>query len=308
MTKFQEVLSHLTDSRVQTATRIKAKVIEHAGTFLRKKGFIELLPTMISPLTDPLNHEVVNAAFDYYGTKFSITQSMIFHKQLALNSFDKIFIISPNVRLETSEKKNSGIHLYEFTQVDIEVKDAKREDIMEIIEELFIYTITKIKEENYIQLEELGSQIEIPKKGFKKVKFLDGLKKYGEDFEKIISEQSTEPFWLIDIPLEKREFYDRLSSDGKTLLDMDLILPYGYGETLSGGERENEYDTIIGRMEQRGNKPEDLPVYYDFAKENKLPKCAGCGFGVERLTRYICNLEHVSKTRLFPKVPGKASI
>ncbi|MDK2950371.1 MAG: asparaginyl-tRNA synthetase [Kosmotogales bacterium] len=308
MTKFQEVLGHLTDPKVQTATKIKAKVIQYAESYLRSEGFIELLPTMISPLTDPLNHEVVNASFDYYGTKFSITQSMIFHKQIALNSFDKIFIVSPNVRLETSEKMGSGVHLYEFTQVDLEVKGATREDIMEIIEKLFIYTISKIKEECADELKKIGSDVKIPKKGFPKVKYLEGLKEYGEDFESIISKKSTEPFWLIDIPLEKREFYDRLSSDDKTLLDMDLILPYGYGEALSGGEREFEYETIIKRMKQRGNNPEDLPIYSDFAKEGKLPKCAGCGFGVERLTRYICGLDHVSKTRLFPKIPGKACI
>lgn len=42
---------------------------------------------------------------------------------------------------------------------------------------------------------------------------------------------------MIDIPIEGREFYDKLSEDGRTLLDMDLILPQGYGEVLSGGER-----------------------------------------------------------------------
>jgi len=30
------------------------------------------------------------------------------------------------------------------------------------------------------------------------------------------------------------------------------------------------------------------------------------GIGIERLTRYVCNLDHIKEARLFPKVPGAA--
>lgn len=147
-----------------------------------------------------------------------------------------------------------------------------------------------------------------PNERVPEVKYLDAYDQYGKDFETILSKSFTEPFWLIDIPIWEREFYDRLSDDGKTLVDMDLILPLGFGEALSGGEREWEYRRIVKRMEFKGSDPKELSWYMEIAEDGNLVPTAGCGFGVERLTRYLCSLDHVAKTRLFPKVPGQSCI
>ena len=303
-----KILEHLRDPRVRAAVVVQSKVIGESSNFLRGKGFVELLPTIISPITDPLNHEVHNARFRYYDQDYRLTQSMIFHKQLACTSIERIFVVSPNVRLETSEKASSGRHLFEFSQVDIEMRDSSREDVMDVIEELFLAVIESVKEDCSEQLETLGSDPAVPERHFPKVKFLDAYDQYGRDFEVILSRSFTEPFWLIDIPIWEREFYDRLSDDGKTLLDMDLILPYGYGETLSGGEREWEYGRIVKRLDYKKSDPKELSWYMEIVEAGKLVPTAGCGFGVERLTRYICSLDHVAKTRLFPKVPGQSGI
>ena len=86
---------------------------------LRKKDFIEISPVILSPITDPLNHPTTPANINCYGKNYSITQSMIFHKQLALQTLEKIFIFSPNIRLEPLDKKETGRHLFEFTQLDL---------------------------------------------------------------------------------------------------------------------------------------------------------------------------------------------
>ena len=233
---------------------------------------------------------------------------MIFHKQLAMTAFDKIFIVSPNVRLETAEKKSTGRHLFEFAQIDMEMRGAKREDVMNVIEGLFVNVVSGIKTLCANELTFLGANPLVPAKPFPKVKYLDAFKEYGPDFENLLSMKHTEPFWLIDIPIYEREFYDKLSEDGETLSDMDLILPFGYGETLSGGEREHEFGTLLKRMEYKKTDPKELGWYMDIAEEGLLVPSAGCGFGVERLTRYICGLQHASQTRLFPKIPGEPSI
>ncbi|MDD5220422.1 MAG: hypothetical protein PHV11_07640, partial [Candidatus Bipolaricaulis sp.] len=35
-----------------------------------------------------------------------------------------------------------------------------------------------------------------------------------------------------------------------------------------------------------------------------VPRSAGFGIGVERLTRYIAGLDRIEDARLFPKTPG----
>ncbi len=302
------VVEHLRDPLVKSAVRVKSSIMGEAGKFLRGKEFVELLPTIISPITDPLNHEVHNAKFRYYDQEYRLTQSMIFHKQLACKTFDRIFIVSPNVRLETSEKALSGRHLFEFSQIDLEIRNAKRDDVMTLVEDLITTLIVEVKSSCKEELELLSSNPSIPTTPFTKVKFMDAYEQYGKDFETVLSSSFKEPFWLIDFPIWERGFYDLLSQDGRTLKDMDLILPNGFGETLSGGEREWEYQRIISRMEFKGNDPEELAWYMEIAEAGELVPTAGCGIGVERLTRYICSLDNVARTRLFPKVPGRSWI
>jgi|UniRef100_A0A7V3RFC8 asparaginyl-tRNA synthetase len=286
---------------------VSSELISATGQFLRREGFIELLPVMISPITDPLNHSVMDASIDYYGGKYSLTKSMIFHKQLAIRVHPKIFIFSPNIRLETEEKGETGRHLIEFTQLDLEVKDAKRDDILDLIERMLVSTFEDIDEKYGEIVRSMNPKFAIPKTPFERVKYLDGYEEYGKDFENILSKKATQPFWLIDIPIDEREFYDKRDGNKNVLTDMDLIYPYGFGEALSGGEREFDYDKIISRMKYKGTSEEGLKWYLDEVKKG-IPPSAGCGIGIERLTRFICNLKSVSQARLFAKLPGRLSI
>jgi asparaginyl-tRNA synthetase len=263
---------------------------------------------ILSPITDPLNHPTAPATIQCYGKEYSITQSMIFHKQLALRTLDKIFIFSPNVRLEPQKKNQTGRHLFEFTQLDVEIKNAKREDIIRLSETLLVSTLKSIKMNCKNELRLLGRTISIPKTPFKKIKYSEAYEQYGDEFEMMISESHHEPVWIIDIPLQQREFYDKEDpSNPGYLRDMDLIYPESYGEALSGGEREYEYKRITQRILRKGQTLSKFKNYLELAKGN-LPSSAGFGIGIERLTRYMCGLQRIEETSLFPKIPGKYCI
>jgi asparaginyl-tRNA synthetase len=294
--------------KMKMILKIQSEIRKILGEELRKKDFVEISPVILSPITDPLNHPTAPATINCYGKHYSITQSMIFHKQLALRTLDKIFVFSPNVRLEPQEKKETGRHLFEFTQLDLEIKDAKREDVMRLCEELLLSVIKSVRKNNKKELELLKRDLIIPKTPFKQIKYKDAYKRYGEDFEMIISKTHNEPVWIVDIPIASREFYDRedLKNPGY-LRDMDLIYPEGYGEALSGGEREYEYERIKTRILKKGQTLTQFSEYLNLARHN-LPASAGFGIGIERLTRYICGLKRIEETSLFPKIPGKKCV
>jgi asparaginyl-tRNA synthetase len=288
--------------------KIQSEIRKVLGDELRKKKFIEISPVILSPITDPLNHPTAPATIQCYGKEYSITQSMIFHKQLALRTLDKIFIFSPNVRLEPQKKNQTGRHLFEFTQLDVEIKNAKREDIIRLSETLLVSTLKSIKMNCKNELRLLGRTISIPKTPFKKIKYSEAYEQYGDEFEMMISESHHEPVWIIDIPLQQREFYDKEDpSNPGYLRDMDLIYPESYGEALSGGEREYEYKRITQRILRKGQTLSKFKNYLELAKGN-LPSSAGFGIGIERLTRYVCGLQRIEETSLFPKIPGKYCI
>ena len=154
----------------------------------------------------------------------------------------------------------------------------------------------------------LSRIVSIPKTPFKQITYKEAYECYGEDFETMISKNHKEPVWIVDIPLEKREFYDKedLKNPGY-LRDMDLLYPEGFGEALSGGEREYKYDRILQRIRKKGQTHSQFKEYLTIARKD-LPPSAGFGIGVERLTRYICGLKRIEETSLFPKIPGKYCI
>ncbi|MDH7513063.1 MAG: asparagine synthetase A [Clostridiales bacterium] len=297
-------LSVLRSEKLKRAVNIQNEIIQSSRDFLRQQGFVEILPVIISPITDPLTDYRIRGEIECYGFTYQITKSMIFHKQISLHSLARIFSFSPNIRIEPSERQESGKHLVEFVQLDLEVRDASREDVVKLGEELLIFVLEHIKADCREDLEFFKRDLKIPKAPFPSLSHEEALQAFGKDYEAPLSRRLEEPLWLLDFPMDEREFYDREYPDRAGILkDMDLIYPEGYGEALSGGEREFEPEKIKKRIELKGIDLRSYDIYLKFAEKGLFPS-AGFGIGVERLTRYICGLERIEETRLFAKLPG----
>ncbi|HDM25269.1 MAG TPA: asparagine synthetase [Thermoplasmatales archaeon] len=284
---------------------IHSKIRKLLADYLRSKGFIELPPVILSPITDPLNHPTAAAQVKCYGKTYQLMQSMIFHKQIAMLYLDKIFVFSPNIRIEPSCFRRTGRHLFEFTQLDVEVRNADREEVMKLCEEMIVNVIKSIKREDGDKLEFLKRRLIIPDPPFKRITYKEVYKKYGKKFEIIVSKKADAPVWIVDIPIDAREFYDREDPNNPGFLrDMDLIYPEGYGEALSGGEREYIYERILYRIRKKNMDISRFKEYLRIAKKGLYPS-AGFGLGIERFTRFICGLKRIEDTTLFPKIPGR---
>jgi len=304
----QKSREHLSDETVIRAVKIQSDIRNYAARFLRDSGYVEIPPVIISPLTDPLNHPVVDPKIGSYGGDFWLTKSMIFHKQIAVQTLKKIFIMSPNIRLEMEEKQLTGRHLYEFTQIDIEALEHSREEMIMLAENMIKHVMKLLGKESAQDLKFFGRTPPDFKGKFRQVKYLDAQREYGDQFEKAISESSSEPVWIIDIPLAAREFYDREYDDQPGILkDMDLLWPEGFEEAISGGEREFKLDRILERVKKKGQTEDQFKWFIELARMGIKPS-AGFGIGVERFTRYVCGLDRIEKVTPFPKVPGKVSL
>jgi asparaginyl-tRNA synthetase len=294
--------------RIKNALKVRSELQKQASDFLRHKGFVEVPPVIISPITDPLRRLTQEAVIDYYGTNYRLTQSMIFHKQIAICSLEKIFSFSPNVRLESPDLAETGRHLVEFTQLDLECRGASRSDMIRLGEQLLIHVLDRVKHRCKKELEFFNRELPIPRMRLEQFEYREEKEKYkaeGSDFVTILSHEKTEPFWIIDFPIESREFYDKEDPMHQgTLVDMDLILPNGFGEVLSGGEREYTYDRLLKRLRGSHLRPAEYKLYLLFAQRGLQPS-AGFGLGIERLLRYICGLRQIDETTFFAKLPGE---
>lgn len=141
----KEPFQFISESKAK-ATNVQSDILKATGDYLRSEGFVEILPVIISPITDPLRHATGRAVIEYYNHKYQLTKSMIFHKQLAVLAVPKIFCFSPNIRFEPIELADTGKHLVEFVQLDLEVRDGTCEELMRLGENLIIHTLHYMKE------------------------------------------------------------------------------------------------------------------------------------------------------------------
>ncbi|MFF4230641.1 asparagine synthetase A [Streptomyces sp. NPDC001820] len=317
-------LEHLRSPATRAVLRIQQCILTATRELLSREGFMEMLPPVIGPVTDPGARGAKQVDVDYYGHRYKLMTSGILYKQASLLAFDKIFNIAPNVRLEPLETATTHRHLAEFHQIDVEVACATREDVTALAERLIRHVFAACAGGMREELALLGQDVDAlravadhdfetvsHREAAERLQAMNHPQSYDAELnwvgEEILSRESTRPFFVVDYPKGSRGFYDRESRTTPGVLrNFDLILPGGYGEIISGSEREHEYTRLITRMRETGENPSKYRWYLDVAREG-IPASAGFGIGLERLTRAVAGLDAVWRASSFPKIPGVIS-
>ncbi len=172
-----------------------------------------LLPVALSQCTDPLWPDPgasieKRIEVDIYGKPVRTTASMIIHKLIASSlAYSKLFILSPNIRIEKAERAKTGKHIYEFTQLDFEARDATSKEVMTLVENAICSLVKDVKRDMKDELTTLcqDSNLKSLKAPFKTFDRVDLEAKYGSEWEAGIINDFKEPIWVTNIP---REFYD----------------------------------------------------------------------------------------------------
>ena len=100
-------------------------------------------------------------------------------------------------------------------------------------------------------------------------------------------------------PTKKRPFYTHIEpADPEYTRSFDLL--FRGLEMCSGGQRVHNYETLIGRMKEKGLDPEKFEYYLQAFKYG-IPPHGGVGLGLERLTAKFCGVANVKEATLFPR-------
>jgi asparaginyl-tRNA synthetase len=128
---------------------------------------------------------------------------------------------------------------------------------------------------------------------------------FGGDEETILSKQFDRPLIVSEYPREVKAFYmKRNPADPRTVRNLDVLAPEGYGEIIGGSQREDDLDTLLARMEEEGMDPAPYQWYLDLRRYGSVPH-GGFGLGIERTVSWICGLKHIRETIPFPRLMGK---
>ncbi|HQP30506.1 MAG TPA: hypothetical protein PLB81_04200 [Deltaproteobacteria bacterium] len=218
---------------IYAAMAVRTSFVAAVNNFLVNEGLFNLERIQISPITDPLAHDVEHVPTVHYkGMPYVTTHSMIYHKFMSCFNprFKGVFVDSPNLRLEieSPQRKQRGKYLIDFSQIDIEVrrnrgvtfeeyknepekvKKILKEDMekaLDFFERLVIAGVSAILERNEQDLKALGVALDVPKQPFPRLRHDEILKRYGKaDLDaKAGEEVPTQFFWITGL---MRENYD----------------------------------------------------------------------------------------------------
>jgi asparaginyl-tRNA synthetase len=303
----------LRSSRQHAIMRIRHEIIRSAREFFDQNDFI-LIDT---PIFTPNAAEGTTTLFatDYFGSQAYLTQSGQLYGEAAAMAFGKIYCFGPTFRAEKSKTRR---HLTEFWMIEPEVAYFDLNDDMRLAEEFVTHIVKSVLNNRSKELDILErdkSKLEKIETPFPKLHYTEAAEMlkgkgtefvYGSDFggtdETIISEKFDKPVIVHHYPAEVKAFYmKRDPEDEKFALAMDMLAPEGYGEIIGGSQREDNYDTLLGRIKEHKLPEEAFRWYLDLRKYGSVPH-AGFGLGIERTVSWICGLKHVRETIPFPRL------
>ncbi len=312
-------MSYLTirHPKYKKVLKVQHELMKSLRNILDSEGFIELLPPVISPASDPGLRGARKLTTELYGFKYELTSSTIMFKQVAATALGKIYFMARNVREEPPQNLSTGRHLVEFTQLDLEWSGATVDDVIKLAEKLIYESCVDVSENLNHIISEFNPDLKCFKPPYRRLSFKEALnivKSLGyqvnaeselpQEAEEGLSKVFKEPFWIVGFPSRSRGFYYMRDEKDPTLnKDFNLILPEGYGEVIDGGEREYRYEYVVSRLRELN---EDLEKYSWFlnALKSGIAPSAGFGLGIERYTKYLLKLKYVWEAVPFPKPPG----
>jgi asparaginyl-tRNA synthetase len=306
-------------SRKQWAIlRIRSEIEKAIVDFFDSRGFVRFDP----PIFTPASVEGTTTLFEvpYFDeNKVYLTQSGQLYMEAGAMALGKVYSFGPTFRAEKSKTRR---HLTEFWMIEPEVAWADLDDIMALAEDLIVYIVERVLERRRFELETLErdiSKLENIKKPFPRITYeeagriLEEEKRkgreidfvYGKDFggdeETIISERFDRPVMITRYPKEIKPFYMKIDpEDPSKVLCVDVIAPEGYGEIIGGSQREDDYETLLKRIQEEGLPVEIYNWYLDLRKFGSVPH-SGFGLGLERTVAWITGIKHVREAIPFAR-------
>lgn len=302
----------LRHERIQSIFKIQAALLESFRKISSELGCVEIIAPTIAGSSTEGGAEVF--CLDYYGHKAYLTQSPQLYKQIMVTVFERVSTIAHAYRAEPSVTTR---HLAETTQMDCEFGFVSFVDLLDLFEKIAVEMLKHTEEECLDILKKYKIEPlllnKIPRLTLREAQEII-LKEFHRDVRK---EKDLSPQDEIDIcswakkehesdlvtithfPTKKRAFYTMPDpQDPEFSLSYDLL--FKGVEIMSGSQRINDYDQLVGAIKDRGMDPKSFEIYLQ-AFRYGMPPEGGFSFGLERITMKILGLPNIREASLFPR-------
>jgi len=292
--------------------RIRHTLIQTTYDYMRNNDFTKIDSPIITANAGENTTDLFKVA--YFDQTTYLSQTGQLYIEAAIYAHGRVFDFGPTFRAEKSKTRR---HLTEFWMMDAEMAFTDLGDNLNTQENLIRYMVQKVLDKNKTELEILERDIaalENITKPFYRLTHQEAVAKLkelgsdigerddlGADDETILTKLYDNPLFITHYPAEVKAFYmKRDPQDKSRVLGADLLAPEGYGEIIGGSQREDDYEQLKQQIIEFGLKVEDYAWYLDLRKYGSIPH-GGFGFGLERITAWVCGLQHIREAIPFPR-------
>jgi len=293
--------------------RVRHHIQLATAEFFNAEGFTRI----DSPILTPSACEGTTELFSvpYFDETAYLSQSGQLYLEAAIMSFGKVYDFGPVFRAEKSKTRR---HLTEFWMMDAEMAFYEHAENIALQEKLICEIISSVLnkcEQELSILERDISALEKVKSPFPRLTHSEAVKKLrtlgsdigerddlGADDETLLTKQYDTPIFIEKYPAEVKAFYMKPDpEDTSRVLNSDLLAPEGYGEIIGGSQREDDYSALVKKIDDHALPQEAFSWYCDLRKYGSVPH-SGFGYGLERITAWLCGIPHIRETIPFPRM------
>jgi asparaginyl-tRNA synthetase len=281
-----------------------------------------------TPILTPAAAEGTTTLFEtpYFDEGFAyLAQTGQLYNEANIFAFGKVYCFGPTFRAEKSKTRR---HLTEFWMLEPEVAFCDLDCLMEIEEQMLTHIVQRVLRDCLPELKALGrdiSKLQSIQAPFPRISYDDAAKMladlrvketdpekkdlltfdWGIDFgaphETAITQQFDKPVFVYGYPTAVKAFYmEPWPGRPEVCKSVDLLAPEGYGEICGGSERISDPDLLLKRIHEQGLPEDAFKWYLELRKYGSVPH-SGFGMGVERVTAWMCGIEHIREAIAFPR-------
>ena len=266
---------------------------------------------------------------DFFARPANLTVSGQLEAEIYALAMGNVYTFGPTFRAENS---NTARHLAEFWMVEPEMAFCELDGNVALAEAFLKYVLNQVLDQCEEDMQFFNRWIapsiidvlkSVVEKDFERLTYTEALKilaeadvsfefpvEWGTDLqsehERYLCEKVFDrPVVLTDYPKEIKPFYMKVNDDGRTVRAMDVLVPK-IGEIIGGSQREDDYDTLLGRMKETNLPSDDYWWYLELRRFGSAPH-SGFGLGFERLVQFVTGMANIRDVIPFPRTPGNVS-
>lgn len=314
--------------RMVAMAKIRATVLDYGRRWFVENDWMEVTaPTIVKGAVEGGS---TLFKLKYFDEEAYLSQSAQLYLEAMIFSLGPVWSLTPSFR---AEKSRTVRHLAEFSHLEAEAPWVTLDDILKVQEQLVSYVIQNTVRERAEELVYLKRDVADLKKvepPFERLPYenaIDILRTRGftivqengskreirvgddlnVDSERELTKNASKPVFVVGYPIAVKPFYVKEDPERKGVgLAADMLAPQGFGEITSGGLREDDIVSMTERIKKEGLNPAAYDWYLDLRKFGSVPH-GGFGLGIERLMRWITNVDDIKDTVLFPRTMSRVT-